>query len=1636
MTRFRRLRRVGLILVIVLVILLVIARLALPWVLPPVLSSYAEDLGFSLSWERLDLSALLLDLELAHVEIEPLDGVGPTAHLEYARVDVAILPLLLGDVRVRRVELDGVDLTLERAADGSLVLPATLMSGGEGRGEPSASEHDPEGDEEDAEPQPLHLKPPLRLDAARVQNLQLAFTDASVEPPLTTRVDLDLRLSDVGIPGRLPRCELNLAARGVLDRLQLELTGPVEDERAQADLWVRVGGLHLEPLTPYLADLGVEALGRTLFLDIAGRLDLRGGSTRSLQVDLEQVLARVDGSNMLRLGPVSFLGRQAEPGVLDVDRFDLHGLRAALTLLPDGGLELPGLRLLPSAPSATADDEPADPGPPTRVRIASLRLRDHRVDLLDAAHGPHIAVPILVERLQLSHMDTDLTAVGQPVRLDAVLHGPGLVESLGVTGTLDGLPAGFQADLELRVNGLSPVGGSGLLTRLGLPPAFAGQDLVMGLEGQWSHDGDRHRGQFLMEHVRLGPKDAPLVAMRSLSVNGSLDLSGAGRQGAVELELAGLRGSALGVPGVSLPLRDGALSVAATYREQASAEAPVIWADVGPLVLRDGAETLLAIDRLSLEEARLQDVAPRVSALALDGLRFAASANEAGTLLAGVLLGAAPVEGAPPSKPGSKPASAGGNAVEPPPAEPLAAEGAAPLRIDSVRLNGITVSLDESLSRVPLAGPVQLSLEADDLVLGGDALTPVRLTASVEDGPQLTLQGAVGLSPDAPAVDLTLRGRSLDFALLANLLPPGARSSLRDGALDARLSLRGSPAPEGGQDLYLTVDGMNLRDMGRATDRSLLSWTSLRLDAPRLDGAAGVFDVEELSLTGLGLAAGRDAEGRLLLPGLIMTPAPPRAGPPPPPSPSASGGGADHADVPDLRLGRLHVTAPALTWNEAGQPFRLTNLELSTDGALVLTDQIEDDRLQLTLKGGLAPLVDQLSLKASMAPFAVEPNLGLEVSLAGVHGPAWHELLPGLDDTIDARDLADGHFKARLDATWLGRRRGPLHFDTAAGVPFDVRLSGVSLREGARGELLLALGSLDVDVVKALGQDGLTHLETVEVVGPRIHAVRVPGGIEVAHVILRDPPPVDPDAADERPAIADGFVVDDAAAAERALQQLMLGYLVLSPFPSMSGDPLFMGPPAPASRLAAAAGPGAARITGPGAMPGLAAPGSVQNRVRVDRLLMAGADLLYADMTTEPPLVIPVTGLDVEARGISSTLLTESKALMIDAIVTGGAPPAAFEELAGPAFDEIDVAAQLEFYPRLKGRLHVGLAGVELPALAGPAAKSGVSIRDGTLDGQANLHFQDDGGLELDSRFVFTDLDMDEPADGPIASALLLPSPLGSVIFVLRDESGAITIPLSFSMASDGMSLMEVNRVALAGLSRLIAQAIANTPFRVVGGLADTVGGFMGFGSIWGEVEPAGDPVRLEFAASALQLTAQARVQLDLLARRVDDESDLRLTLRHEPGVHDVERLTGRANPEPEHISELAGRLRVRKASLDWRRDAEAERLTAALAAGLYERAAPMTERLAAMEHETGLLERAIDELLEVLRPGNETLAGRRTRVMTSAVAQLRLSLVAEALRDRLDDDDEGRVRIIAARPGDPAKNNVGGVLVTPARIK
>ena len=75
------------------------------------------------------------------------------------------------------------------------------------------------------------LRPPLQLDAMRLQEVQVTWRDDAIEPPLETRLDLDVRISDVA-GDRPVRLETTLSALGLADRVHAELTGQSDGEEA------------------------------------------------------------------------------------------------------------------------------------------------------------------------------------------------------------------------------------------------------------------------------------------------------------------------------------------------------------------------------------------------------------------------------------------------------------------------------------------------------------------------------------------------------------------------------------------------------------------------------------------------------------------------------------------------------------------------------------------------------------------------------------------------------------------------------------------------------------------------------------------------------------------------------------------------------------------------------------------------------------------------------------------------------------------------------------------------------------------------------------------------------------------------------------------------------------------------------------------------------------------------------------------------------------------------------------------------------------------------------------------------------------------------------------------------------------
>jgi hypothetical protein len=248
-------------------------------------------------------------------------------------------------------------------------------------------------------------------------------------------------------------------------------------------------------------------------------------------------------------------------------------------------------------------------------------------------------------------------------------------------------------------------------------------------------------------------------------------------------------------------------------------------------------------------------------------------------------------------------------------------------------------------------------------------------------------------------------------------------------------------------------------------------------------------------------------------------------------------------------------------------------------------------------------------------------------------------------------------------------------------------------------------------------------------------------------------------------------------------------------------------------------------------------------------------------------------------------------------------------------------------------------------------------------------------------------LSLSEPPDGFIRKKLKLPAPLDFVIVALQDQDGSITVPLNVQVRNGKVDSGSIVTAGAVALTELITTAVASAPLKVTSlfGLS-------------GKQKSQEQPIVLAFPTGYSALQAGQIAQLRMLSKRLADDKSLQVTLRGDSGSGDVELAGQRVNPSPEDALALAGALsRRREALLSARLDA-ASQVRALLASTDTEDAAAAIERLRTINRELFDTENAMDHAYDLLRPGADRQAMRRTRAATLSLARARLDSVRQIL--------------------------------------
>ena len=193
----------------------------------------------------------------------------------------------------------------------------------------------------------------------------------------------------------------------------------------------------------------------------------------------------------------------------------------------------------------------------------------------------------------------------------------------------------------------------------------------------------------------------------------------------------------------------------------------------------------------------------------------------------------------------------------------------------------------------------------------------------------------------------------------------------------------------------------------------------------------------------------------------------------------------------------------------------------------------------------------------------------------------------------------------------------------------------------------------------------------------------------------------------------------------------------------------------------------------------------------MDQLVVSGLDVAWVDTTVNPAFVVPLTGLDLEVRGLSTRAALDPVPMRFGAVLTSApvrltqvdhgsssAPqdPNARAEETRALFQEVTAVGRLTGGPSPSGWIKAGISGLELRAFSGLARAYGVTLRDGVLDAGLNVRLAD-GKAQTRVDVVLTDLSMAEMTEGPMAQACICLYPWTRRCSSCEDRTGPSGCP-------------------------------------------------------------------------------------------------------------------------------------------------------------------------------------------------------------------------------------------------------------------
>ncbi len=868
------------------------------------------------------------------------------------------------------------------------------------------------------------------------------------------------------------------------------------------------------------------------------------------------------------------------------------------------------------------------------------------------------------------------------------------------------------------------------------------------------------------------------------------------------------------------------------------------------------------------------------------------------------------------------------------------------------------------------------------------------------------LAGNVQLKTSEQTANLTIDVTGIQTENLASYFTGGLKPALEDAALKFQLNAGIGKHELGGNKINLEISELDYSN--NSTQEPLLKFNTAKALIERIDSNAGIAAIKEVSISGLETSGEQKADGAFSILGLDfksedsvssgtekITNVTAEVNTPGQVQSTIKGTAGKPSKPLELTLDTLDLQLNKLTLKDHtkpdSEPLIVSDFKVRNNQPIKMFEDESDPNsiVSIDITGKVQPLMESLAFRTELFLFTAKPRFTANLDLKEINISRLTGIMPDLEKMIDSNSLSSSQFSGSADLTLDIGRENVLGFDFNKPFGIDLILKNIKYADSEKDVTLAGFDEFSINIPRLDLIKKNIYVKEVGLVNPKGTITMENDGLHVLGLTLKT---TSKDVNDVNNVEVANVEKNKTEINNEEIQDV-----------------------------------------------------NVQKpEIRVDQILVNGIDFVFTDKTSEPAMSIPLKGLDFELRGYTNA--EKAGPIRFNAMLTSGEvslPRKGKTKTATDSnnltasqlgqnskglnmeqrilFQELSATGNLVLYPKPEGWVKVGLSGMELVNFKGTAGKAGMTLNDGVLDTSVDLRFRKEGTLSTKTQIVFTDLSLTEPPDGFLQKLLALPVSLDTVLFILQDSGGAIKLPVSFKIGEKGISGGQIASAAVGATAALIANAVANSPFRIAGTLTSVLG-------IEEKEQKELETFVFQYTPGVTTLSDEQLQKIETLITQLKKDKKLTATIRHELGGGDIEYANTLMNPSSVSTIQLVSKLKQDKTELYVERDRLASETKAAYAAGISNWTAEKIQLLQETERKIGLKERAIDDLLERIRAGSAHAAGRRTRDASLAIAKTRLEEIAEILLTEDILEKQERIRFITPRYNDTQGDSGGSI--------